>query len=658
MRTPMPPACPDGRLSTREPLAYSAVPDLGTRAVPDPPAPSRRAERVAARSVLGLVLLLVVGVQAGIVTEGFRKTLLEPDGPSHYFDAYADSLLEGRLDVNPYHVGTETFVFEDRAYAYFGVTPALLRMPLHAAFPSLWGHWSRAALLLCGLLTVVAAHQLVRLARPGGTTSTSGWLLHGCFLLAVGLGSTSVFLPSRPNVFHESAGFGTALALFGYIALIHYLREASPGRALGVVLLCLATLHARPVPALGLGLAIGLVAAALAVGGVGSGRLTQRIARAFAIPRLERPRWHAAFLLLGLCASASSYLWLNHAKSGHWWMPLNHHVLYSPQRLAATSDRVFALSHLPQNAYHYFAPGAARLGSRPPFVHSILPSWPIEEGFRGDWREPTVSLTLASPVLLVLAGVGSLLLVCARLRPEGMPLASRVCVLGSLASACVPLFFWSITPRYAHDLLPFLTLAAAVAVAAAIAGPGARRRAWLALLLAGTAWSANVWISFAFDYQKWGHFIKIIPYRAPVMIPVYEQALARDPDQPLLLTQLGLLKLDRGDRKGGIADLERAVALDPDSDETLLYLAGAHQESDPGAAIRYLRRAVEANPGSVEAQHSLGLLLFRSGKHDQAIVHLRAAIELYPPRSDGRGMAERQLAAAQVAKHRLHRRRR
>src|SRR5438105_10491203 len=51
-----------------------------------------------------------------------------------FYDGYARSILQGHLDVPRSAIGVEAFTFEGKAYGYFGIGPALLRIPLVLMF--------------------------------------------------------------------------------------------------------------------------------------------------------------------------------------------------------------------------------------------------------------------------------------------------------------------------------------------------------------------------------------------------------------------------------------------------------------------------------------------------------------------------------------------
>lgn len=108
-------------------------------------------------------------------------------------------------------------------------------------------------------------------------------------------------------------------------------------------------------------------------------------------------------------------------------------------------------------------------------------------------------------------------------------------------------------------------------------------------------------------------------------------ALAGSGDDPVLLFLAGLARLEMDDPDGAIADLERAVELDPDDGEfrsilaTALFRCGRFEE-----AADHARRVVESDPRHPAAHHVLGTTLEREGRFDEADRAFAKATRLDP----------------------------
>jgi hypothetical protein len=137
------------------PLSRGATHDLGARAWP------RRAWRAVAAHAFVLPVFLIIAIVIGwFVTEGTgRFFVVESFGT--YYDALAHSMEHGRLDVPADVIPHESFIRDGKYYGYFGMTPALFRMPLNAVWPRADGRWSRTSLLVACLLSVLYTYRIL-----------------------------------------------------------------------------------------------------------------------------------------------------------------------------------------------------------------------------------------------------------------------------------------------------------------------------------------------------------------------------------------------------------------------------------------------------------------------------------------------------------------
>ncbi|HEX5245296.1 MAG TPA: hypothetical protein VFW23_18690, partial [Tepidisphaeraceae bacterium] len=161
-------------------------------------APSCRARRsVAAAELLCIlpVFAICLLVCFWFITWGSGH-LFAVDRFGNYYDAQARAMLHGHLDVPPEAIGYEAFERDGKFYGYFGITPALLRIPFLLLAPQMDGMWSRLAMLVACFLNLVYAKRLLTLARQGDDVAkTSHHLWHDwLFLFAVGIGSTNLFI--------------------------------------------------------------------------------------------------------------------------------------------------------------------------------------------------------------------------------------------------------------------------------------------------------------------------------------------------------------------------------------------------------------------------------------------------------------------------------
>lgn len=590
-----------------------------------------------------------------MVTDDFRLPLFATDGPCQFFDALADSLGDGRLDVHPYHVGNEAFLIGDRAYGYFGLTPAIPRMLLNALFPALWGRWSRCMLLLAAVITVLGTHLML---PAGGTdrhwrASNTRFLARLAFLLTVGLGSSALFMSSRPNVYHEANALGTALALAGYGALAQYLAWPSLVRAAVLSLLCMLAVHARVVSGAGVILAVsgvaGLTLLRIASAKAGHVALTSLLKRT----GVTASPVHAAVLCFGMLLAICSYAGTNWAKFGTALsIPIERNLQSTPERLQKTGGHMLSAKNLRANAYNYLMPWNMRLGEQGALVRPVPPAaMLITPGMDYDWREPVIGLAAASPALVVLCAVGLWLGFAALRRDEVLP-ALSTSLLGSTASASVPLMYFAITQRYAHDMLPFIVVCGSIAVGRVAPVPTPSLRRWFGLLLLLSVWSALCWWQVGAYYRRWGKDIKIWPFRGDAIIPAYERQLQRNPNDALIHSELGYIDAKKGRTKQAEVHLERALALDPNNASSLVLLALQRRVSDPSGATQLLRRAVAAAPLSVRARTVLTEALLATGQRREALEQLRVALKLKQDDEEARRLLVQILASGPAPEQR------
>ena len=98
---------------------------------------------------------------------------------------------------------------------------------------------------------------------------------------------------------------------------------------------------------------------------------------------------------------------------------------------------------------------------------------------------------------------------------------------------------------------------------------------------------------------------------------------SQSPSETTKLVQSATDAENRDDLDQAIANLRKAVELDPSSPTTLLKLGDAYmRKHDYGAAILPLKRAAELSPDSLQVHQLLGYALLSQGYATEAIPHL------------------------------------
>lgn len=454
-----------------------------------------------------------------LVTYGSGRFLVaESYGSFH--DALARSLLAGRVDVPEEAISGEAFVRDGRFYGYFGPAPALGRMAANALRPSMYGRWSRLSMLAGFLATLAAAAWLLRLAcaraAAGEPSPGPGTCGGPAFLVAVGLGSTLLFLGSRAYVYHEVTIWAGALALLSVAGLLRFVETRSTPLVLVAGAAAFLAFHTRLAGGgTGAVAACGLLGLALALRWAGRRRpVAGWLPEAFGIAAGARDGLHALLLLglVGLAGAAQLGLNLWRWGDARVTKPYRFYrqIEASPDRRAVLVEHAFSLrnlrftvteSHLrPGLDFHATYPfvtlgdaGGTRL------LRTVYPEASI------DLVEPHASLLATAPAL-ALAGLLGVVVLLGRRRSALRPF--RIPLLGMAASYAVTLSFGSVSYRYLHDAFPAVVLAAAVGVATvASASRPALRRAGRGAFLLLVAWGVAVNLMVALHNQRrvvWG----------------------------------------------------------------------------------------------------------------------------------------------------------
>ncbi len=151
--------------------------------------------------------LICIVTWSWFVTWGDWK-FFEPEDFCGFYDALARSILHGHLDVPRDAIGVEAFTFEGKTYGYFGIGPALLRIPLVLIFPHMDGLWSRLMILIAATISLICAYRVMRMIRLDAVANTRVQrVLDSLFILSAGVGSTTVFLVGHSYTYHEASAY-------------------------------------------------------------------------------------------------------------------------------------------------------------------------------------------------------------------------------------------------------------------------------------------------------------------------------------------------------------------------------------------------------------------------------------------------------------------
>ena len=401
-----------------------------------------------------------------------------------YYDAQARAILHGRLDVPPEAIGFEAFVRDGKSYGYFGIAPALLRVPLLLLFPHMDGHWSRLMMLIGAGLSILYAYRLLLLFRGSQAGDPA---VDRLFVLAAGLGSTLVFLVSRSYTYHEAILWGATFAVMFGFYVIRYLLIRDARSLLLAGACCFFSFMSRATAGAGTLLVMCLISAILAKNARAS---SKKVSGTFFAQREKVPDtffdfWggfsgahfdenagpirssHALIAFIFVLLTVGTYLSINYAKFRTFdGVPVRYYSLYikDPQRMAVTGGKQIHLFNLRTTLLAYLGPAGAQIGPEFPWIY--MRSMPrIFSEARIDVVEPHASLLWCMPALLLLAMIGCREMIggsCTATEKGYVPFSSaRLPAVGLLSGGGVIFLTVGITQRYLHDLYPFLIVAGA-----------------------------------------------------------------------------------------------------------------------------------------------------------------------------------------------------
>jgi len=449
-----------------------------------------------------LALAFSLLLLAWLVTEGDWDLFPKAGFLEGFYDAQAQSLLHGRIDVPPEAIATEAFMRNGKAYGYFGPTPALMRLPLELLLPGMHGRWGRASMLLASVLTLGMLLLLMRRLESrfplaGGPRLRN--LLRAVLILAAAIGSTNFFVSAERKVYQESIIWGSALAFAQAVLLACYLmRPKTRWLALGCAAALFAFL-ARVSSGAGPLFSLFLLEAAWLVPAV-------RFRAFFA--GSAWPRRAAVAVGVTLVASAALWAGLNYWKFGMVFtsQPIALNIQYDQPRLERVKGNLASVYNLPLTLWAYLAPANIRFAGAFPWVFPAMGNPALASRFpkaHFDATEPFASAPAAMPELFLGAIAG--LALCLARRKELRDFRAPMC--GALAG-CGLIFAWGyIAYRNLHDMFPWLVRGSAVAVAYLPAIPGARLRYGLAgLFVAATLYAMCANFAIAVRWQRYASY--------------------------------------------------------------------------------------------------------------------------------------------------------
>ena len=408
-----------------------------------------------------------------------------------FYDAQADSLLSGHWDVPQRALRSEGFVRDGKWYGYFGFIPAVFRMILNPVFPIMMERWSRLSMIAGCIVTLIyTASILLRVRWLLGLSRDIRLgtnLLYASFIIAVGLGSTTIFLASRSFAHHEALIWGSAFALASYYYQVRFLSDGDRRSLLIACLLAFAAFFSRVT--------------------VGGGPVLSLILLTFESIRRSNNKWgreNAAIAALSFAIIFSTYVTISYIKFRTFLngapLQLYAQMIRDPQRFERTEGKVVNIKNVRTGICSYFSFNYIDFTKNFPYILPVFNAPDFPEA-RMDLIEPFASAPVSKPALFFLALVGLVRfwwLSPAIRRNLVIPL------MGAFAGGAIVLAANAISERYFHDFLPLLVIAGTIGLHALTQIP----RRWLRRV-AFTLWTLAVlysvyanW-SLSILYQRW-----------------------------------------------------------------------------------------------------------------------------------------------------------
>ena len=482
-------------------------------------------------------MLVVMVVCGWFATAGTWK-FIEVEMLSNFYDAQADSLIDGRLDVPCKVISGEAFVYNNKCYGYFGITPALFRFLANSVAPEYRGKWGRVSVFIAVFLNILVGYFFLvftRVTDHGLKLSTK--LVYSLFIITIGIGSTNVFLTSPAFIYHEAIIWGVALALAAYALISLFAITGSVTALWMCVFTIFLALNARLNTGLAPSILLLTIIGSVSIIDVKKDRPNSlefamiSLIHYFRV-NLSMPGRLRVMILVLVIGSMLMPFALNHLKfKSYGAVPLQYHVQLSnnPERLARTVGNILQPSNVSFILYHYFSPLSVSLTSDPPWFAMGQYDWHLSQFPRAklDNLEPVVSLPDTSSALMILSLIG----VMAAFAKDSAYAKFRLTLLASLLGGALILFVAALSHRYTHEFYPFLVIAAAIGLNRLVSIDGRRLKRGLIILFLITL-SISVYINIGTAFLH--NFVRPEVRSVPVLW--YSQVSGSDLYLPLIVS--------------------------------------------------------------------------------------------------------------------------
>lgn len=435
-------------------------------------------------------IVSIVAIIAGIVfyyfnTQGSFR-LFESEPYTSFYDYQAVSLLHGRLDIPLEAISGEAFVYHGLYYGYFGLAPAILRLPfalLH--FP--YGILSR--FFMCGyfIISVWYAYSILSMSYKHlkGEDSEPPLWATVLVILNTALGSTLLFLGSRSYFYHEAILCGAAFSIVSIYYSLRFLYTEGRSSFLPAFICALLSIHAR------------------ATSGIFCFGFLMLVAFYICIRVVSKRR--KSFLIIAACLfGVFTFNLVGYLKfkdfSG---FPLKYNVQYTPERLARFGGKEFQLINFPHNFYQYIIGDTVYFAKHFPYIKSDN-NYSAPRAYSGpqlDMVEPTISIKWCMPGLLIVCFLGSIYTLYRSTKLQ----VAIVILWGSVTPMMIILLSAVVVShRYTGDFCPFLISTSAVSLATLSGYLSRFSRYVIGVISVVTCFSILITVMWCFRFQYGG----------------------------------------------------------------------------------------------------------------------------------------------------------
>ncbi|MEZ5169419.1 MAG: hypothetical protein R3A49_01560 [Acidimicrobiia bacterium] len=400
-----------------------------------------------------------------------------------FYDAQAESWLDGHWDIEQKILGIESFGHEGRTYMYQGPWPALLRVPVFAVTDSFYGRLTALSMLAAFAVAVVFSARLLwklrNIIRPRAPVRNGEFAFTVFFMFVLGGGSSLLYTASRAWVYHEAIMWGVALSIAAFDAILGFYLKPSPKQLAWVAFFSIAAISSRASIGLGPVAAVGLLTLGLGVAWLRKALVARR-------PDHNEPRWVTTWgerlawlsprqiagnpryfvaaavvcLLPVVSYAAVNYMKFESLFSIPFWEQNFSIVDRGRQAFLEENDgTLFGLKFIPTTALQYLRPDALSFTGTFPFVD--FPPFPgrVIGGFKLDLFDRSSSIPSSLPFWVALTAPAVYAVVRpARTAARRALSVVRVPLLGAAAGALTLLPFGYISNRYIADAFPFLVI--------------------------------------------------------------------------------------------------------------------------------------------------------------------------------------------------------